>query len=602
MELDPITINNPTGEAWRQCKMGAREMMMRELVRNAIEACMEKPPGERLIRLYGTTVVGMPTQKLAIWNRGGMNLKALLQFSNINAAIDKRNAVDGNFGRGAKIAAIMSNLKGLRFRSCSGGSVLEVTLAADPVQEVVGRVEVEDALNGTSFVRDVTSEYPGQFGFLNTETDWTEVVLCGNEVDQDTTRVPYLDANLPQSQWLFDAIGMRFFDVPAGVDLSIHSSITRHKARDDYFSRFFPMRQRLPSAAEHSSVPFDGGVVHYIQAPDDKFASNYATKPFGGVIWKNEIHYLHSGSGRGQTTLTSKIWPPLALTWGLVRAYGLVSILVEIDEDAATHDILRVDLKDKNGARIDPAQFADIVRDSMPEWVKKLERSLEPKEDEALKNIREHLRELMREFKNQQDDELGIGGNQVSAKVVPGGQGGDEPQLGPGPVRRRRGLEPDNQDLNAQRKRRLMDAPEAKWCTGEWFDEQGHKDDAAFFHKGAGGKPSVIYFNEDHDIFRSVLTAIANKLPEEAPRETVYDLAKTHAERLCYMTVGTHVVAGLSLLRTNRKVEDVLNGLGAIVLTTAMATARYTRHFRDAVDNARRDLKARIISVAKDVA
>lgn len=57
--------------------------------------------GERDIRLYGTTVQGMSGQKLAIWNRGGMNLKTLMQFSNINAAIDKTNAVDENFGRGA---------------------------------------------------------------------------------------------------------------------------------------------------------------------------------------------------------------------------------------------------------------------------------------------------------------------------------------------------------------------------------------------------------------------------------------------------------------------------------------------------------------------
>jgi hypothetical protein len=138
--LDPITIHDPVGEAYRMCQMGAREMMIRELAMNAIERVTSLPPEQRLIRLYGAHVSDMPVQKLAIWNRGGMDLPLLETFSLINVH-SKRVSVDANFGRGAKIASLMSNMLGMRFRSCTNGRVYEVQLAVDPEDKTVGRVQ-----------------------------------------------------------------------------------------------------------------------------------------------------------------------------------------------------------------------------------------------------------------------------------------------------------------------------------------------------------------------------------------------------------------------------------------------------------------------------
>lgn len=626
MELDPITIHNPTGEAWRQCKMGAREMMIRELVMNAVEACRHLPEGEREVRLYSATVDPYPAEKLAIWNRGGMNLRTLLQFSDINAAINKENRIDANFGRGAKIASIMSNRLGMRFRSCFAGRVLEVTLAADPEKEIVGKVLVEDPVKGTAHVRDVTKEYTGRtFGkFLSgsenfewTSLDWTEVVLMGNSPEQDTVRTPYEDAALPQTLWLFNAVGFRFFSLPPGIYVRMNSSVTRHRTstpgKGAQWNRFYTMQESLQYASQHTAVSFEGGVVHYILPRDVNalptgdgnkrlFGGEYVCKAnktaaFGGLVWRGEIHDLHAGTGRGQTTLNSKMWPPLALRWGLVRAHNQISILVELDDDQATNDINRTHLLGKDGARIDPDQFADVVRENMPEWVKAIEKSMEPREDASLKNIRQYLRDLMREFKNRV---LGIslGGEEVAATVRKVEEGEDELGSGKGGNGEKRHIvEEGGTELNGKRRRRPMDAPNFDWVDNAWFAEHNLDGLAAHYQKPTHSQAGVIYFNEDHDTFSELVTAITKHLPGN-DINLIYQVARSKAKQLAYRAVGTHVVAGLSLLHSELKEEVVMDALSAVVLTTAMATTRFNKHFLDHVEDAREELRTLKLTAA----
>jgi len=145
-EIEPITVRNPEREAYRAVAMGRPEMMIRELVKNAEEAARKKPMGERQIRIYGTPIDGVT--KLTIWNRGGMTLATLLDFANINVEIDKVNAMDQNYGRGAKIASLMSNQRGLRYRSCLNRRVLQVRLCVDVDQQVVGPIQVAAPIRG----------------------------------------------------------------------------------------------------------------------------------------------------------------------------------------------------------------------------------------------------------------------------------------------------------------------------------------------------------------------------------------------------------------------------------------------------------------------
>jgi hypothetical protein len=602
--LDPITINNPTGEAWRQCKMGAREMMIRELVRNGIEGCRDKQKGQRLIRIYGTTIGGV--QKLSIWNRGGMTLRSLLQFSDINAAIDKRNAVDSNFGRGAKIASILSNAIGMRYRSCVEGRVLEVTLAADLDAETVGRILVDNPVPGTSFVRDVTSEYAsgGLYDFINLETDWTEVTLLGNEVGQDTTQRPFLDAALPSSLWLVQAIGFRFFDLDDGVDLKIAHSITRSKGSKGWgsWTSLVGMRSLLQHADNYSAIDFEHGTIHFIKTKYD--AGGYSRRfdpcqtggqtPFGGIVWRNEIHSLHAGLSRnvGRVTLGSKAWPPLAVKWGLVRSFTQVSIVVELDDNVAFNDINRIALHYRDGTLIDVEDFCDVVRTNIPQWVADIEKALEPQHDKYSASIRDYLRKLMREFRNEIEglarDRSGsdLGDDGGHTQNVRTDANDDQSST------RNRGSLQDEGDKPASKRRVPIDAPRDEWVSASVFEDLGVGGMAAYFEQ----HNNVAFFNEEHTLFLSVVDAIAEKAPPNVPVSVAHDIAKRHAKNVVYATVGTHIAAALSMRSLGVSDELTIKmGFGAIVLTAVLATARLSRHFESEVAEARKSFRAAMI-------
>lgn len=610
MEYEPITVNRPQSEAWRQCQMGHREQMIRELVMNAVEACKDKPEGERDVRLYSVSNHAYPAPKLAIWNRGGMKLAAMKQFSDINAEIDKRNSVDENFGRGAKVASIMSNQLGMRFRSCYAGKVLEVTLAARPDLEKIVKVCPEEGLGGALYIRDVTAEYRGDHAFLNLKSDWTEVALMGNAPDQDTSRVPYLDGGLPQTLWLFNALGFRFFALPDGVRIHLHSGVTRHHATQRNFIPFYTMRESSRFAAQFTSVPFEGGTIHYIRArgkedasPAERvpqFGKEYVSKVgrssgFGGLVWRDEIHELHVATGQSKVTLTAKPWPPLATRWGLARAHNQVSILVELDHDQARNDINRIALVGPNG-RIDPDHFSEVVRANIPEWVRDLEKSMQPKDADALRNIRQYLRDLIREF---MDREMGLrlGGDEVGAKRIEEGQGADE--HGGGKASNGERLEEADGPANAKRRLNYLEAPLDEWVGNQWFEDNNHHGLAVHYDRPTRG-PGRLFFNEEHEIFTTLIRKIVERLPE-SETALAYSVATQAAKKATYLSVGTYVVAGLSLLQFGVTRDKAIDALSEIVLTTAMATTRFCKHFPRQVEDAQKQLRAELLEIERFV-
>jgi hypothetical protein len=99
---------------------------------------------------------------------------------------------------GAKVASLPSNQRGIRYRSCKLGRVHEVILCKR--DGIYGRLrryhpETSEYLE----VIDVTDIAVTEGRTL--QHDWTEVVLLGNQADQDTVRRP-MAGNLPLSSLL----------------------------------------------------------------------------------------------------------------------------------------------------------------------------------------------------------------------------------------------------------------------------------------------------------------------------------------------------------------------------------------------------------------
>src|SRR5262245_45158966 len=227
-----------------------KTMMIRELIMNAIEAARLAPEGEGLIEISAQPV--NDTSKLTIWNTGpGMNAADLLHISNIASTIGKEKSLTGNFGMGAKVASLPSNQLGIRYRSCKFGRVHEVILCKR--EGIYGRLrrydrEADDYVE----VAEATDIAANEGRTL--EHDWTEVVLLGNEIDQNTVRDPYNGDPDQDVQWLATYLYHRFYRLPDNVRLVLLEGTHKLDGR----RRFFPISARLNMFEKHETVATSG--------------------------------------------------------------------------------------------------------------------------------------------------------------------------------------------------------------------------------------------------------------------------------------------------------------------------------------------------------
>ena len=195
-----------------------KAMMIRELMANAIEAARLAPEGQRLIEISSQVIDEVP--KLAIWNTGpGMDAAELLHISNIASSSGKEKSLTGNFGMGAKVASLPSNQRGIRYRSCKFRRVHEVLLCKR--DGIYGRLRRYHPDTGEYLeVIDVTEVSSSEGRAL--DHDWTEVVLLGNEADQNTVSDPYNGDPDQDTQWLATYLYHRFYRLRDDVRVTLH--------------------------------------------------------------------------------------------------------------------------------------------------------------------------------------------------------------------------------------------------------------------------------------------------------------------------------------------------------------------------------------------
>jgi len=102
--------------------------VIRELVKNAEEnAALPHPPGRT--EWFIEEVGGVP--KLGLFNEGpGMSGEDLTYLMDL-ASTGKTLSLDNNYGQGGKISALKVSPQGVIYRSCKGGQVCQIILAAE---------------------------------------------------------------------------------------------------------------------------------------------------------------------------------------------------------------------------------------------------------------------------------------------------------------------------------------------------------------------------------------------------------------------------------------------------------------------------------------
>jgi hypothetical protein len=366
-------------------------MMLRELLKNALEAAARAEPGSRRVEVTAATVEG--ARKLRIWNTGpGMSAEELFRMCDIASSIGKEKGLDRNFGMGAKVASLPSNQHGLRYRSCQGGRVHEVTIGKR--EGVYGRIPRIDPVTGEmAVVVDATAA--AQADGLSLDFDWTEVVLLGNRPDQDTVADPYDRNPVIGPNWVPITIYNKFFDIDESIEVILGPGI--HGLKGERQIR--PMRRRIASNfARHEAVTLPEGVtIHYLYDPPHPKLANRNASLDDGLVPDNSIcAIIHAGEFydllRGPQWTTNA--PPFGVTFGARH----ISVLLELADDFPVRpDGYRQFLRYVGGVQdhVRVFNFSALARANRPEWLIKLIEELSPDADWS-RDVEEQLTQLLK--------------------------------------------------------------------------------------------------------------------------------------------------------------------------------------------------------------
>jgi len=390
-EVTPIEINDKAFLIASTIERCPKVMMLRELMMNALEASSAAPERQRRVEVSAKLFENVP--KLTIWNTGpGMDSGELHEMCDLASSIGKRKGLDEHFGMGAKVASLPSNRLGMRYRSCKNGTVSEVILCER--SGIYGRLRRKCADGSYAEVIDVTEAARDESYDLS--ADWTEVTLLGTDVTQNTVYDPYNGDPKCDSQWLATYLYHRFYRLPEGVKIFLHSGT--HRLVNG--RSFFTIPERIAAEAfdrAESVLDRETGIqIHYIyDGPYEKYPSQ--NKSHSGalqssvstcaVVHKSEMYDVRKG----------RHWTQDAPIFGISFGARHFSVHIELPDDFPVRpDGYRQFLRYTQGEQeqVYAADFAMLVAANRPEWLINLIRQYAP-DSPSQDDIRKELQALL---------------------------------------------------------------------------------------------------------------------------------------------------------------------------------------------------------------
>ena len=382
--IAPLRVANEAFLVSSMIERCPKTMMIRELVVNGLEAAAHAAPGQRQVVIGPRMHEGI--RKLRIWNTGpGLNAAELLQITDLASSLRKQNSLDQNFGMGAKVASLPSNRHGLRYRSCTVGRVSEVVMGYR--DGTYGRLRIGPE---RSEVIDATEACLAEGGY-DLSLDWTEVLLCGNSVDQDTVAAPYGTTLKVTPDWMGAYLENRFFRLPHDVSLTLMPAIwggatpRAMVGLDDRRGEFGRTETRVTPS---------GVKIHYYYDPPEGESTKSAKGAIaastsrGAIVFRDELYDVRSDES----------WLQDAPNYGVPFGAKYVSIFVELPHDylvwpEAYRQFLRFRGNDQR--QVHMSDFGALVRSYMPPWLAEIIRSFGPGQANYLDDISNELKELL---------------------------------------------------------------------------------------------------------------------------------------------------------------------------------------------------------------
>jgi hypothetical protein len=338
MSVRPITVANASFTLDANARDCPPLQFVREFTINGLEAIaarraqagMSNPGVDRVVwRAFTELADKLAAPKLACIDTGiGMTPDEMDRYIRSLASTSKRQALDGNYGWGAKISAAEANPVGLTYISWTGSpeSGSTCTLAHDATQGEWGLLQ---NAAGEMFVSVDPELCPPEIR----QADWrgTAVVFMGRAADQDTTQAPDDDLG---ADWLLKAINTRFYELPEDIEVRCQRPEADEGAR-----RAWGQKVLLDAATEQSGrLRLSDATVHWRILTDDhdrrkKNGGRWAAVGHRAALHDNELYELRTATAGGYRKLQE---------FGI--HFGYKRVVLYLEPDGVTPDSVRARL------------------------------------------------------------------------------------------------------------------------------------------------------------------------------------------------------------------------------------------------------------------
>lgn len=267
---------------------------LRELTKNALEADADLIAWDVDWPLYQATGV----YKLACIDNGrGMSGREMVQHINNLSSSGRVQALDANYGVGAKISAATRNPAGVVYQSWQDGIGSMIQLWRDPVSRDYGLKQFRLPDGSYNYVVPLgEAAKPEQI-----DQHGTKVTLLGRDDEHDTVAAP--EGAATPSRWFARFLNARYFSFPDGVSVRARQGweYDLDDSNRNITQRVRGMDDFLAEHAEHRGVvELTDCRVHWTILDDSDKRRKTSELPNTGhfaALHKGELYELITGRG-----------------------------------------------------------------------------------------------------------------------------------------------------------------------------------------------------------------------------------------------------------------------------------------------------------------
>jgi len=566
---------------------------VRELTQNAIQAIQRANLSEGRIvwDLDRVNYEARGTYKLSITDNGdGMPGEDMVRYINSLSSSGSTQAIDGNYGVGAKIAAATRNHEGLVYLSWREGRGSMIHLWRDPETRQYGLRQIPRPDGTFGHYAEVSDDVKPDF----IEGAGTKVVLLGNTPDANTTIAP--EGYTARDRWIVKYLNTRYFRIPEHIKITAREGMEhaskgggRGNLRRIYGQAWFLANHSLHSGA----VALDGARAHWWIVKEQKDlvteGPSFETSGHVATLYQDELYEL----------LTQRAGKAKLQEFGIIFATNRVVIYIEPTADAGqvTTNTARTRLI-LDGEDLPWSDWAAEFREKMPAEIRELmdEVGAKAQQNDHEKAIRDRLKPLLDLYK-------------VSRyRLEPNGASNvDEQALTPGGESDAKGTTPPTRTRTGKRGQRAGAAggaygnflknngtpakaihpdvfPHVKWVSVKDGSREPDQieDRAARFHS----RDNLLMINADFRVFNDLVERWAREFEgHPAARDVCQDVVRGWFEQTLI-----EAVIGIQALKDSKEwsIAQVQSALSEEALTMAVMP-RYHINF-----SAKRDIGSKL--------